>query len=581
MSEASSRGYPVYFVDQPPTEVPTECPICLNVIFSPMTVTCCGHSFCSACITSREKAGKLCPLCRHPFTSMPDGRLERIINGFEVYCPNRDKGCTWRGQLGQCDHHLGKYKSFCQFEERFGGRCHTLKPATSSEAIQLCSRTPRGYVKQYEPWDEEKPLRSLDKRCESSITLIFLLLLLLLLIVPLPINIKITKIAMVITVGMKNIFDITASSKDGIILQSVHQRPITRGLTSDFDLEVYKSPVVNTMSSQCHASTIERFEIDIGTTKGTDSCSYCMCACEECDYQQELQTDSTKDQQMFCIVNYNIIIHGILAILLMIALLWIGNLYQHHLQNTEITTNRYLSASAFILYTERNEHLFVSGVHSITRYFLAANNMASVPFIGEVEVITCDSRGCEYWNPDHDITVQIPPGTIPPGISVQIEVAVTLYGPFQFPNSSFPISPILWLCSQREIAFKKPIKIILPHIVNNSQMNFGIKFAKADHKWYSIDKSGTKCYVFEPVDTAFANVKEESRNYGLLSISHCCFFCITADSSFRSDVALGAGYCFWCIEKPLSPPQTRDKVLLCTTFFLNTCSTVSSHNSKS
>ena len=30
-----------------------------------------------------------------------------------------------------------------------------------------------------------------------------------------------------------------------------------------------------------------------------------------------------------------------------------------------------------------------------------------------------------------------------------------------------------------------------------------------------------------------------------------------ADRSFSPDHALGAGYCFWCIEKPLSPPQSN------------------------
>jgi hypothetical protein len=84
------------------------------------------------------------------------------------------------------------------------------------------------------------------------------------------------------------------------------------------------------------------------------------------------------------------------------------------------------------LHYERELHLFTSGIPSISNYFLAANNIASVPFVGEVELITCDSRGGEYWNPDHDITIRIPPGAIPPGMAVQIEVAVILYGPFQF-----------------------------------------------------------------------------------------------------------------------------------------------------
>ena len=261
----------------------------------------------------------------------------------------------------------------------------------------------------------------------------------------------------------------------------------------------------------------------------------------------------------------------------MVALLQIGK-YQQHLQNTEarehnISTDRNLFASAGEL---EKKYLFTSGILSISNYYHCANNIASVPFIGEVEVLACDSRGCEYWNPDHDITIRIPPDAIPLGVTVQLEVAVALYGPFKFPNNSFPISPILWLCSQKEITFRKPIGIILPHFVNDIR-NPGINFAKADHKWYSVDELGMKRYVFKQVDTAFINIKEGTRNYGLLSVNHCCYFCITAANSFSSDLALKAGYCFWCIEKPLSPLQSRDMVLLCATFFLNTCRTVSQY----
>ena len=222
-------------------------------------------------------------------------------------------------------------------------------------------------------------------------------------------------------------------------------------------------------------------------------------------------------------------------------------------------------------------HLFKSGVPSISSYFYCVNNIASVPFIGMVEVIVCDSLGCEYWNSDHDITIRIPGGAIPPGMMIHLEVAVTLYGPFQFPNGSYPISPILWICIQENIALKKPFEVILPNFVNGydiSLKNPGIKFTKADHKLYSIDESDMKHYIFKPVDTAFVYIKEGSRNYSILSTDHCCYYCIIADNPVCSDLALRAGHCFWCIEKPLSPPQSRDKILLCTTFFLESCITV-------
>ena len=220
-------------------------------------------------------------------------------------------------------------------------------------------------------------------------------------------------------------------------------------------------------------------------------------------------------------------------------------------------------------------------VPTISKYFECTNNdIASVPFIGEVEILVCDSCGCEYWNSDHDITIRIPPGAIPAGLTLHIEVAVALYGPFQFPSGSHPISPILWLCVQEDItpAFRKPFQIILPHFIvflQNGQANIknpGIIFTKADHRKHSTNESEMKQYVFSQLDTAFVCVKEGIQNYGILSTDHCCFFCITANDSFYPELALNAGYCFWCIEKPLV--SSRDTIFLCTTFFLKTCVTV-------
>ena len=219
---------------------------------------------------------------------------------------------------------------------------------------------------------------------------------------------------------------------------------------------------------------------------------------------------------------------------------------------------------------------FTPGAPIVSRYFHCASGIASVPFIGEVEVLVCDSFGCEYWNSDHDITLKIPKGAIPSGMTLHLEVAVALYGPFQFPNGSHPISPILWLCIQENIscALTKPFEIVLPHFINALDEGTGIQHpgitvAKADHKNYATDESGKKHYVFNRLDVAFICIKEGIQNYGILSTDHCCFYCLTANELFNPELALKAGYCFWCIEKPLS--GSRDKVFLCTTFFLKTC----------
>lgn len=162
-----------------------------------------------------------------------------------------------------------------------------------------------------------------------------------------------------------------------------------------------------------------------------------------------------------------------------------------------------------------------------------------------------------------------------------LEVAVALYGPFWFSNESCPISPILWLCIQENITLLKPIEIILPHFLSDLDekdiQNFGVHFAKADHKQYIIDVSGRKYYTFKPLETAFIAYKEGSQNYGILSTWHCCFLCIKYNHPRISPaIALKAEYLLWCIEEHL-PQHGRDTLHFCITFCNKTCVQVSVH----
>lgn len=226
--------------------------------------------------------------------------------------------------------------------------------------------------------------------------------------------------------------------------------------------------------------------------------------------------------------------------------------------------------------------LKLSTLQSVSTYYECSNSIASVPFLGQVDVLTCDSFGGEYYSSDHGITLRIPAGAIPPGQIAHLEVAVALYGPFQFPDGTCPISPILWLCIQENIDLRKPIDIILPHFLasvnvdKNVIESLGINFAKADHKQYITDVSGRNRYIFKALETAFIAYKEGNQSYGILSTQHCCYFCITSkDPQICPDFALKAGYYLWCIEKPSSshslPSRSPDTLHFCATFCLPTC----------
>ena len=120
--KSSGRGYEVSFIQSPSKEVQSECPICHCVLFQPKMATChCGHSFCSHCISQIESERKPCPLCGQKFKLVENKWLQRTLNGYAVYCPHKDKGCEWTGELGQLEKHLNRQESAATAEELMKG----------------------------------------------------------------------------------------------------------------------------------------------------------------------------------------------------------------------------------------------------------------------------------------------------------------------------------------------------------------------------------------------------------------------------------------------------------------------------
>ena len=100
-------GLECNFVKDPPEEVQTECSVCLCVLREPYLVDCCGYSFCRSCIETVKLEHKPCPLCAVQFTTcIPDKRLQRTLNDFQVYCSHMGDGCDWVGSLGNLTQHL-------------------------------------------------------------------------------------------------------------------------------------------------------------------------------------------------------------------------------------------------------------------------------------------------------------------------------------------------------------------------------------------------------------------------------------------------------------------------------------------
>ena len=100
------------FCDPLPDMVELECPICFQVMLhNPCLVSCCGHHFCSYCITQAKISNKNCPYCKkHTYETMEDKGLARIIKSLRVKCIQHSRGCRWQGDLSALEDHLSRKK---------------------------------------------------------------------------------------------------------------------------------------------------------------------------------------------------------------------------------------------------------------------------------------------------------------------------------------------------------------------------------------------------------------------------------------------------------------------------------------
>ena len=134
------------FVEELPEHVDIECPVCLNILSEPHQVTCCGHNFCKSCIERVKASNGACPMCKERrYQSFIDKKCLRIINGLQVYCTNKEKGCQWKGELKNLPTHLnkGKREGECQYQQgiecrycRGIGQRRHLKPHEDNECLQ-------------------------------------------------------------------------------------------------------------------------------------------------------------------------------------------------------------------------------------------------------------------------------------------------------------------------------------------------------------------------------------------------------------------------------------------------------------
>ena len=111
---ATPKGYQCEFLDTVPDIC--QCKKC-SLVARRLTVTsCCGESFCHACISDPKEQNNPCPECgEEELTIYNQVKFQRQINKLQVYCSHKERGCGWSGPLEQLEAHLDPDQDHCQY----------------------------------------------------------------------------------------------------------------------------------------------------------------------------------------------------------------------------------------------------------------------------------------------------------------------------------------------------------------------------------------------------------------------------------------------------------------------------------
>ena len=109
-----SQGYICEFVD--PVVDEYYCKKCTLVARRLTISSCCGESFCHACVAGTMKQKLPCPECgKEEFSGFNQVKYQQKINKLQVYCSMKGRGCHWSGLLEQLDTHLDPEQDDCQY----------------------------------------------------------------------------------------------------------------------------------------------------------------------------------------------------------------------------------------------------------------------------------------------------------------------------------------------------------------------------------------------------------------------------------------------------------------------------------
>ena len=143
------QGYSCEFLDSVSDDFC--CKRCSLVARKLSITSCCGETYCHACIADTQQQGKPCPACgENEFSITQLVKFQKKLNEFLVCCSLKERGCGWSGPLKELDSHLDPDQDNCLYvDTKCPLNCQQAIPKNKVEqhVAQECAK--RKYVCQY------------------------------------------------------------------------------------------------------------------------------------------------------------------------------------------------------------------------------------------------------------------------------------------------------------------------------------------------------------------------------------------------------------------------------------------------
>ena len=165
----------------------------------------------------------------------------------------------------------------------------------------------------------------------------------------------------------------------------------------------------------------------------------------------------------------------------------------------------------------------VASLHTLDSIPSMTHLPHGVQFVTTSLAIKCDRKGGRYHNEVHNITVTIPPQAVREEAHIVVEFAVAVVGPFLFPDTLMPVSPIFWVRMRRDNGTEKlhkPLEISIPHTVHCGQHTKWLHILCSQSQGFTYGFERTHKLSKILLDRGILHTKLSKQQY---------FFCIAAN----------------------------------------------------